>query len=153
MRLNVLPHRQQQPYTCLPACIKAVLASYGVLVEEEAVARACQTTPAGTVAGSALNGIRTLGYEGALVEEGTMGFLLSSLADGQPVIVFVDGAELPYAGGGAHAVVVCGYEVGKVICMDPALGETVELNLLTFLRAWTGLGCEGLLVSAPGVTP
>jgi ABC-type bacteriocin/lantibiotic exporter with double-glycine peptidase domain len=153
MRLNVPSHRQQEPYTCLPACIKAVLTYHGVLVEEEAVARACQTTPAGTVAGAALNGVRALGCEGALVEEGTMGFLLSSLAEGQPVIVFVDGAQLPYAGGGAHAIVVCGYEAGKVICMDPALGESVELDLLTFLRAWAGLACEGLLVSTAGVTP
>jgi len=152
MRLNVPSHRQQETYTCLPACIKAVLEYYGVSLEEETVAIACQSTPAGTVAELALAGIRMLGYEGALVEEGTLGFLLSSLTEGQPVIAFVDGAELPYARGGSHAVVVCGYEAGQVICMDPALGRVVELDLLTFLRAWAGLGWEGLLVSVPGAT-
>lgn len=152
MRLNVPSHRQQETYTCLPACIKAVLEYYGVSIEEETVVHACQTTPAGTVAERALEGLRMLNYEGALLEEGTMDFLLSSLAQGQPVIAFVDGAELPYASGGSHAVVVCGYEAGQVICLDPALGRVVELDLLTFLRAWAGLGWEGLLVSPPGIT-
>ena len=63
--------------------------TYGISVEEEIVARACQTTPAGTMAGLALEGLRLLGYGGALVEEGTLGFLLSSLTDGQPVIAFL----------------------------------------------------------------
>jgi len=149
MRLNVPIHSQQEPHTCLPACIKVVLEYYDVSIEEETIARACQTTAVGTVAELALEGISILGYEGALLEEGTIGFLLSSLAEGQPVIVFVDGAELPYASGGVHAVVVCGYEAGKVICVDPALGQHVELDMVTLLRAWAGMGCEGLLVSVP----
>jgi len=149
MRLNVPTHCQQKPHTCLPACIKAVLEYYGVYIDEEKIACACQTTSAGTVAELALEGISRLGYEGALLVEGTIGFLLSSLAEGQPVIVFVDGAELPYASGGAHAVVVCGYEAGQVMCVDPALRQTVELDIVTLLRAWAGLGCEGLIVSVP----
>lgn len=62
----------------------------------------------------------------------------------------MDGAELPYASGGVHAVVVCGYEAGHVICVDPALGQHVELDMVTLLRAWARLGCEGLLMSVSG---
>jgi len=131
MKLNVPSYRQREPYTCLPACIKAVLDYFGTSLAEDTIVCACRTTPAGTIAELALEGIRTLGYNGALIERGTVGFLLSVLDAGNPVVAFVDGAELPYATGGAHAVVVCGYEAGEVTCMDPALGQHIALDIIT----------------------
>jgi len=147
MKLNVPSYRQGESYTCLPACIKVVLEYFGTCLAEDTIACACRTTPAGTIAELALDGIRTLGYDGALMERGTVGVLLSVLDAGNPVVAFVDGAELPYGTGGVHAVVVCGYEAGDVACMDPALGQHVALDIITFLRAWSGMGYEGLLVS------
>jgi ABC-type bacteriocin/lantibiotic exporter with double-glycine peptidase domain len=146
MKLNIPNYCQQKPSTCLPSCIKAVLEYFGTSLAEDTIVCACRTTLAGTIAELALEGIRTLGYDGVLIEGETIEFLLSALDEGHPVIVFVDGAELPYATGGAHAVVVCGYEAGEITCMDPALGQHVALDIITFLRAWLGMGYEGLLV-------
>ncbi len=45
MALDVPLLRQEHPWTCLPACIRMVLAYRGQLIAEVDVAAACRTTP------------------------------------------------------------------------------------------------------------
>jgi predicted double-glycine peptidase len=87
-----------------------------------------------------------LGHEAVLVEQGDSGLLWRCLADEQPLIVFLDGAELSDETGRPHAVVVMGYENGEVLYMDPSVGEERQISAEIFWRAWHSLGGDGLLV-------
>lgn len=146
MKLEVPFYTQQQPYSCLPACIKVVLQFHGIDVPEETIQQVCSTSRAGTLPHNALIGLRHLGYKAILIEGESLNSLFGHLEQNRPLIVFLDAAELPYARAGAHAVVVCGYEQSGVIYMDPALGREIKLDFTTFLRAWSGLNNRGLLI-------
>lgn len=45
MALNVPLMPQEHPWTCLPACIRMVLAYRGKLIDEAEIAAACRTVP------------------------------------------------------------------------------------------------------------
>jgi predicted double-glycine peptidase len=47
----------------------------------------------------------------------------------------------------SHAVVVCGLEGDNVIFIDPALGKEVQLDSMTFYKAWTSRGRSGLVIT------
>lgn len=94
----------------------------------------------------ALAGIQELGWEATLISDGSINFLLKCLSDGHPIIVFLEVSELPYGVAGAHGVVVCGFEDGEIIYMDPSLGQEVGLDLATFLRAWGRMNNQGILI-------
>ncbi len=68
------------------------------------------------------------------------------LSHGHPVIVFLEVSNLPYGVTGAHAVVICGFENGEIIYMDPSLGREVTLDLATFLHAWASMDNQGILI-------
>jgi len=79
--------------------------------------------------------------------------LLKCLSSGHPIIVFLEVSDLPYGGTGAHGVVVCGFEDGKIIYMDPSLGREVTLDLVTFLRAWGRMDNQGILIFRAKIEP
>ena len=139
MKLEVSPYTQQQPYSCLPACIKVVLQFHGIDIPEEIIQQVCNTNRTGTRPHDALIGLRQLGYEAILIEDENLNSFFGHLEQNHLLIVFLDAAELPYAEAGAHAVVVCGYEQTGVIYVDPALGREIQLDFTTFLRAWSRL--------------
>ena len=146
MKLSVPSYTQLEPYSCLPACIKVVLQFYDTDISEKEIQTACSTTPAGTLPHQALVGIQKLGWEATLISSGSVSFLLKCLSDGLPVIVFLEVSELPYGEAGAHGVVVCGFEDGEIIYMDPSLGKEVILDLATFLHAWKRMDNQGILI-------
>lgn len=146
MKLNIPSYTQLEPYSCLPACIKVVLQFYGTDIPEQAIQRACSTTPGGTLPHQALAGIQELGWEATLISAGSINFLFRCISHGHPVIVFLEVSDLPYGETGAHAVVVCGFENGEIIYMDPSLGCEVTLDLGTFLHAWARMDNQGILI-------
>jgi len=123
-----------------------VLQFYGTEISEQAIQMACSTIPGGTLPHQALAGIQELGWEATLISAGNINFLLKCLSDGHPVIVFLEVSDLPYGATGAHGVVVCGFEDGEIIYMDPSLGREVTLDLVTFLRAWARMDNQGILI-------
>lgn len=59
MALDVPLLRHEHPWTCLPACIRMVLAYRGQLIEEAEIAAACRTTPLrGTQPERAVEGVQ-----------------------------------------------------------------------------------------------
>lgn len=87
-----------------------------------------------------------LGYHALWFENATFERLLDLLAQGWPVIVFLRATDLPHGRAGLHAVVVIGIEGEQVSCLDPNLDHELTLELFSFLKAWSSLGHQGLVV-------
>lgn len=147
MRLAVPHLRQQQPHTCLPACVRMVLAYWGKEYTEEELAEPFGTVPLwGTRPENVVAGLENLGYHALWFENTTVERLLELLAKDWPAIVFLRASDLPHGRAGLHAVVVVGIEGEQVICLDPALDHPLHLGLSPFLKAWSSLGHQGVVV-------
>lgn len=146
MRIELTPFPQSRPYTCVAACLRAVLAALGTPYPEDDLARVCNTGPSGTTLADAAAGVRSLGFNVLFVSEATFEMLTEWLQRGVPMIVGIAADEVVHGATGGHAVVVCGLEQGQVIVVDPAIGAEQRLELETFLRAWRRRGNRGLVV-------
>lgn len=148
--MNLKPFHQEQPHTCLPACVRIVLDYWGHPHSEEELAQAFHSVPLwGTLPGDVIAGLEELGYRGLWFENAGLERLLALLDQDWPVIVFLRAADRPRGRTGLYAVVVSGLKTGQVLCMDPAIGEEVRLSLEVFLRAWSALDNQGLVVWVP----
>jgi ABC-type bacteriocin/lantibiotic exporter with double-glycine peptidase domain len=147
MKLSVPHYRQSLPYTCLPACVRMVLAYRGREHTEQALAQAFGTVPfLGTLPENVISGIEQLGFHALWFENASLERLLNLLALDWPVIIFLRAADLPHELAGLHAVVVVGIADEQVACLDPNLDHELVLPLTTFLQIWTNLGQQGLVV-------
>ncbi len=146
MKIKLSKYRQKKDYTCIPASIKIVFEYYGIEIPEDKIEESCKTIKGGTLLKNVENGIKKIGYNVLSVKQGTIDFLIECISHNLPVIVILKVSDLPYGHAGIHAVVVCGFENGKIIYVDPAVGEEVELKLEIFLIAWKSLGSRGFII-------
>ena len=74
MKKLAVPHlKQEYPYTCLPACVRMVLAYRGYTHNEEELTQAFGTGPfLGTPPEKVVAGLQNLGYHGLWFENATM---------------------------------------------------------------------------------
>lgn len=148
--LNLIPYHQEQPYTCLPACIRIVLAYYGQEHTETELVKVCESVPVwGTLPERAITGLEHLGYRALWFENASLERLLSLLEQNWPVIVLLRAPDLPHGRAGVHAIVIGGIEQGEVIYIDPALGTEARMALYSFLQAWAALDHQGMVVWIP----
>ncbi len=117
-----VPHfRQSSPETCLPACVRMVLAYRGREHSEHELAEALGTVRGlGTNPESAITGLESMGYHALWFET--------------------------HGRAGLHAVVLIEIDDGQVTCLDPSLDQPLTLKLSVFLSAWKILGNQGLVV-------
>ncbi len=147
MKLRVPHFRQQHPHTCLPACVRMVLAYWSKKHDEEELAQAFNTMPVwGTRPENVVAGLEEMGYHALWFENAALERLLDLLDNGWPVIVFLRAADLPHGRTGLHAVVVIGIEGEQVIYLDPNLDDEQRLELSSFMKAWSSMGHQGLAV-------
>jgi ABC-type bacteriocin/lantibiotic exporter with double-glycine peptidase domain len=144
----VVPHyRQKSPDTCLPACVRMVLAYRGRTHSERELVRALGTVRGlGTNPESAIAGLESMGYHALWFENATLERLIDLLGHDWPVIVFLRAASLPHGRTGLHAVVLVEIDDVQVTCLDPSLDRPLALELVTFLSTWRILGHQGLVV-------
>ena len=148
--MNLPLFRQTRPHTCLPACVRMVLAYWGHQHSEAELAQACGILPVwGTTPSAAVEGLERMGYRALWFENASLERLLHFLEQDWPVIVFLPAADLPHGRAGLHAVVVAALESAEIVCADPALGTQVRLSLSDFLRAWPALDNQGMVVWVP----
>jgi ABC-type bacteriocin/lantibiotic exporter with double-glycine peptidase domain len=148
--MNLPLYHQEQPHTCLPACIRIVLAYKGKEHTEAELAEVCGSVPIwGTLSSEAVDGLEGLGYQALWFENADLERLLELLAQDWPVIVFLRAADLPHGRVGLHAVVVAGLEAEHIVCVEPALGIETKFALKDFLHSWSVLGNQGMVVWLP----
>lgn len=147
MKIELLHVKQEQDYTCVPACIRIVLHHFGSDFSEAEISDACKTTPLGNDLEEAAQGVALLGFKSIKLKGAVFHDIIRYIQKHQPVIVFVSVKHLPYGGlGGTHAVVVNGLEEKKVSFIDPARGEEITVVMGTFLKAWRARGCRALVI-------
>ncbi|NOT60313.1 MAG: hypothetical protein HOP19_08820 [Acidobacteria bacterium] len=117
-------HKQETEDSCVPACLKMVIAGFGQDVTEAKLRRLCDCTFEGTSAFKALNAARQLGFANSSKHNLTFEELTAVVADGWFPIVFVDLTPLD-GGYEAHAFVVTAINRFSVEVLDPARGERV----------------------------
>jgi len=146
VKVELTPLQQSQPYTCVAACLRVVLAALGADYPEDDLVRRCNTDPSGATLSDAASAVRSLGFNALFLPEATFEMLSEWLQHGVPMIVGIAVDDLAHGVTGGHAVVACGIEQGQVIVVDPAIGEERRLELETFLRAWHRRNNRGLVV-------
>jgi ABC-type bacteriocin/lantibiotic exporter with double-glycine peptidase domain len=147
MRLDLPRFKQEEPWTCLPACIRIVFAYWELELSERAIAEACGSSPLGTTFDQAAAGIESAGFEALVTGDQGLDWLLEQLVCEQPVIVsqrFPTGRS-PVR----HAVVVEGMDDHSVFYIDPASGGPEALPHDEFLGRWHLAGGSALVVYRP----
>lgn len=147
MRIPVPHFLQETDYTCLPACVRMVLAFLGDDQPERKLALAFQTVPDwGTLPGNVETALTTWGYRVRWFENVMLERLEQLHANNFPVIAFLRAVDLPHGTGGLHAVVIVDIDEQSVSCLDPTLDHDLKLDLAEFLRIWARLNQQGMVI-------
>jgi ABC-type bacteriocin/lantibiotic exporter with double-glycine peptidase domain len=143
--LSKLPfYRQEEPYSCVPACLRMVLAGKGYLMSESALRECCDCTFLGTDALKAIDALRSMGFSNS--SKCTLRFpeLMEELNAGFYPIVFVN--LLPIDGfNDPHAMVIIAVDDESANLYDPLQGER-RLPRSTFDTAWAMMRNLAILV-------
>lgn len=136
-RLKSIPpfYVQEKSSSCLPACLRMVLAAYGVqFSERELRRRTGWQEQFGTSSTAIVEAAKTLGFVNS---RETSGLRLYDLRDALHTGIYpIVGIGLaPYGHSGQHAQVVVRVTSRGVNLHDPFLGRLTP-NLLTFEAAW-----------------
>ena len=133
-----VPHfEQERDYSCLPACVRMVLAFYGEEHSEQEIRALLKTRPGGTSPAQVMWRLPDWGFD-AYVQSGSQPILRKNLIAGHPCIVHVWTPPLrSWKSEAIHALVVTELTEQSVIAHDPtsAFGPN-QIPLDEFLRAW-----------------
>lgn len=139
-RLSIpVPHYQQErDYSCVPACVRMVLAFYGQDHAESDLRALLKTRAAGTSGANAMLKLPGLGFDVA-VTSATFYELEQSIRTGTPCIVQVWTEHLSYWDvSWMHDVVVVGFDDDIVLVNDPAFpGAPRAVPYDEFMAAWS----------------
>jgi ABC-type bacteriocin/lantibiotic exporter with double-glycine peptidase domain len=128
----------------VPACLRTVLASFGLDVSESELRTLCDTTIFGTAALKTVDAARALGFTGTAKHNLTLEELTAAVDAGLYPIVFVN--LDPISGkDAAHAFVVVEASA-SILVYDPLHGERT-LSRETFRAAWALMRNVAVLVA------
>jgi ABC-type bacteriocin/lantibiotic exporter with double-glycine peptidase domain len=135
--LNVPHYEQERASSCLPACVRMVLAFWQHFTSESKLANLLGTQSFGTPAPN----IRRLEQSGFLItyESGALSIIESHLDKNIPSLVFVQTGDLPYWDENtAHVIVAIGMNETTIFVNDPAFKDAPQaIPIDDFLLAWS----------------
>lgn len=137
---------QEHPSSCVAACLRMVLASFGQQHSEADLRRLLGNPRFGLTLARAANKLLEAGAVARLHVDWGLDDLRDCLRDGSYPIV---GIERRFFGhpNATHAVVVTAVRSTEVEMLDPLLGSTPEISQVeTFTMAWRGAGQEALVL-------
>ncbi len=115
-------YQQETRDSCVPACLRMVLAAFGLEISEAELRRLCDCTFDGTSALQAVDAARELGFAKTSKQTLSISELRSLIAQGQYPIVFVNLFAIEGVAQ-AHALVVISVSDFAVQVYDPDRGE------------------------------
>lgn len=144
MQSRLIFHKQETPYSCVPACLRMVLSAFEVDMSEPELRQLCDCTLFGTEALKAVDAVRNLGFSRTAKCTLTIDELFAQLEVNVYPIVFVnllpiDGVKV------AHAMIVVAKADGMITVYDPLQGER-NLPRSTFDTAWAIMHNLAILV-------
>ena len=136
--LKVPYFKQNRDYTCGPACLRMVLAYYGIRQDEVTLSVLCGTDISGTALEDLVNAAQRFNLSAERVRATGLAKVKEWLAQDIPLIAHVDAVRLyeqadPIPLG--HLVVVLRANE-HVILHDPAVGASQKIEHKTFDAAW-----------------
>ena len=140
---------QEHPASCVAACLRMVLSSFGTPGTEEEIRRRLGNPRYGLTLEEAA---AKLSEGGAVAEwrpDWGLDDLRDCVRDGNYPIV---GVERRYFGhpSAAHAVVIVDVQATEIEMLDPLLGPDPRVTLIdTFAAAWRNAGQEVLILTTP----
>lgn len=139
-------YKQETDYSCVPACLRIVLASLGVFKSEQELRELCDCTVLeGTSALKAIDAVRALGFKGTRKRNLTFDDLISELGRGLFPIAYVETLLPPHAFAQSHALVVIAIEGDEVKALDPERGE-ITFSKNEFLAEWNSARRLAILI-------
>ncbi len=127
-------HKQETKYSCVPACLRMILGSFGFDLEEERLRALCDCTVFGTDALKAVDAARQLGFPATAKYNLLINELETLVEDGHHPIAFLNLAPIDGLDE-QHAVIVVEMNERAVVVFDPLFGErTLPRDI--FQTAW-----------------
>lgn len=146
--MNV-PHFQQElDYSCLPACVRMVLAFYGSDHSESELRGLLKTRQGGTSPANVLMRLPALGFNVEL-PDASLVYLHEQTHATRPCIVHVWTGALPYwKYESIHCLVMTEVTEANVLCHDPDLDSgPISILIEDFMRAWAAVGYFTLVIT------
>lgn len=139
-------YAQETPDSCLPACLRMVLAAHGLRFSEHQLRRLCQCQPMmGTLSTNVVRAAQTLGFIDSIEDHSLRLIdLRDQIREGLSPIVGVNLRRLSGVWS-PHAQVVVDIASTQVRIHDPLLGR-LRLSLPTFEAAWADADYLTILV-------
>jgi len=139
-------YEQEQPASCVAACVRMVLAGFGLLLTEEEIRTRCGQTVIGLCLTDVTDGLSDLPVTATVHNEWGLDDLRDEIRQFHYPIVGIDlrsiDGRFAY-----HAVVVGTVESNHVTVYDPQHGQGVrKLNPTTFMAAWSGADQQVLMI-------
>lgn len=137
-----IPHYEQElNNSCLPACVRMVLAYFGIEKSEQSIRILLKTKPAGTNPVNLTN-LRNWDID-TILSSSNLDELQNNLLQEHPAIALLWTGILSYWDSNKyldylHAVVVVGYDKENILVNDPAFSnypKTIPTD--EFLEAWS----------------
>ena len=146
-----MPHwyRQEQPTSCVAACVRIVLSGYGVFCDEAEVRQWLGQPRLGITLGAAQTRLAKTGVQVEWYDDWNLDDLRDALRQGWHPIIGVE-RQLFGTPAARHAIVLVSLTSQTVQALDPYDGpQPQKYGTQTFERAWRLAGQEALLILAP----
>lgn len=144
MSIEIPFFKQESWFTCGPACLRMVLAFFGIVRTEAEVVKECDTTELGTTTVKLSTGAYKFGLKSSSLKNASIDDIKNELRKGRPVIVLIDPSYL-YGGisGFGHFIVIVGFSDEEIIYHDPDIleGKYMHSKNVTFQNAWETTRC------------
>ena len=137
-----IPHYEQElNNSCLPACVRMILAYFGIEKSEQSVRILLKTKPAGT---NPINLSNLKNWDiNAILSFSNLDQLQNYILQEHPAIALLWTGILSYWDSNKyldylHAVVVVGYDKENILINDPSfLDNPKTISISEFLEAWS----------------
>ena len=146
MKSSLPFYPQETPDSCVPACLRMVLASFGQMLTEAELCRMCDCTIFGTDAFQAVEAVRKLGFLGSRKCNLSIAELDELLKDGFFPIVYVSLMPIDQTIGTHAMVVVLVADNDLITLLDPLSGER-KLERSVLYVAWRSTNGLTIVVS------
>jgi len=134
---------QETEYTCGIACVQSLLARYGIIYRQSALADILHSQPIlGTDANTIIYFMELLGLNADMIDNMEINDIKDYIDSGIAPMLLIqawpdDEIEYQYDWKDAHYIIVCGYYDNGIYAMDPyTLGNYTYLPFRDLLKRW-----------------
>lgn len=130
----LLFYPQETDYSCVPACLRMVMANLGIQVDEATLRTCCQTDPKGTASTAMVLCALSYGLQAFETSNASWSELVHWVEQNVYPIVYLNLFPLDMMWG-LHAVIVEAITKDTIVFLDPIVGRR-QAAIALFEQAW-----------------